>query len=169
MDPTTAPAPPEEARMSQPTVQTAEPELERLRRFGRGRPPFTSVYLPVDRAREDARTQLKVEWRQARASLAEQGTPEDLLSRLEGPLADQKHGSTIALVVDGDGDVLVRGLPDPVPEAIASHGPLPRLAPLLALAQHQPPYVVVLADRRGADIITVVNGASDRVEEVQGD
>jgi hypothetical protein len=143
---------------------------DEVRAMASGRTPFTSVYLPADPTQEGAAHRLDLEWRHLRDELVEQGTPDDVLGRVEALVLGERHGGTIAVVVDADGQSVERTLPEVEAGPLAIHGPLPHLAPLVAAAQANPPYVVALVDRRGADIVTVVDGtriADD--ESVDGD
>jgi hypothetical protein len=131
---------------------------EEVKELAAGRAPFTSIYLPVDRTREDAAHQLELGWRHLGEDLAAQGAPSELIDRLGALVLAERHGGTIAVVADADGNVVERTLPMVEAGPMALHGPLPHLAPLAAAAQGNPPYVVALVDRRGADIVTVADG-----------
>ncbi len=134
------------------------------------RAPFTSVYLPVDRATEDSDHRTELVWRHLRHHMSDAGSPDHLLDQVGELVLGQKHGATVAVVIDGDGQVLVRSLPEPLPEPVGVHGPLPHLVPLIGSAQANPPYVVAMVDRAGADIVSVVDGVRMVADEaVEGD
>jgi len=141
-----------------------------IRAMSRGTPPFTSVYLPLDQTAADAAHQRDVGWRHLRDDLVAQGAPDDALDAVGDLVLAERHGATVAVVADADGRTLVRPLREPLAHPVAVHGPLPHLGPLVAFAQSEPVYVVVLVDRRGADIVTVVDGVTIAADEsVDGD
>jgi hypothetical protein len=141
-----------------------------IRAMSRGTPPFTSVYLPLDQTAADAAHQRDVGWRHLRDDLVARGAPDDALDAVGDLVLAERHGATVAVVADADGRTLVRPLREPLAHPVAVHGPLPHLGPLVAFAQSEPVYVVVLVDRRGADIVTVVDGVTIAADEsVDGD
>ncbi|GAA3977380.1 hypothetical protein FOF52_18290 [Thermobifida alba] len=117
--------------------------------------PVASVYLDTTRASESAAKEIELRWRGLRESLAEQGADEDTLRALDA-------------VAGGE-----PGIPGPQGEALfaaegrllgaftLSRPPLRDRAVLLPVADplelavdrnRQVPYVVVAADREGADV-----------------
>jgi hypothetical protein len=138
--------------------------------FARRRPPFLSVYLTSDTATEDGARRLELTWRARRADLVDRGTPEELLTPVDAVVAEHREPGGLGVVVDGDGDVLARALPDPPPVEITELAPLPHLAPLLREDRvASVPHVIVVVDRTGADIVTVVDGEEKDTEVVTGE
>ncbi len=73
------------------------------------------------------------------------------------------------MVFDGDGNEHVRAIAHPLAAPWFDHGPIPRLGPLLVFARDNPAYVVALLDRRGADIVSVVDRSLAEEHVVDGD
>jgi hypothetical protein len=138
--------------------------------FARRRPPFLSVYLASETTAEDGAGRLAVTWRARRADLVERGAADELLSPVDAVIAGHREPGGLAVVVDGDGDALVRTLPDPPAVEIAELAPLPHLGPLLREDRvASVPHVIVVVDRTGADIVTVVDGEGKDSEVVTGE
>jgi hypothetical protein len=137
--------------------------------FARRRPPFVSVYLTADTATEDGHRRLAADWRNHRDELRRQGAAEELLAPVDGVVATHRPTGGLAVLVDGDSAVLARPLPEPPRVEQAHVGPLPRLAPLIEVAQRLAPHVISLVDRTGADIVAVVDGEREDVGHVVGD
>jgi hypothetical protein len=138
--------------------------------FARRRPPFLSVYLASDTATEDGAGRLAVTWRARRADLVDAGAADELLAPVDAVVAEHREPGGLAVVVDGDGDALVRTLPDPPAVEIAELAPLPHLGPLLREDRvASVPHVIVVVDRTGADIETVVDGEGKESEVVTGE
>jgi peptide subunit release factor 1 (eRF1) len=93
-------------------------------------------------------------WRVQRDQLAGQGAPEPCLDAIE-ELVGPAHlvGESLAVIADAGGVIVVRHLQQARDDDRASWALLPDLVPLLRWHQDQIPYVLVLADHGGADII----------------
>lgn len=138
--------------------------------FTRRRSPFVSVYLTSDTATEDSSRRLAVTWRARRAELVDQGATEELLAPVDTVVAEHRQPGGLGVIADGDGEVLVCPLPEPPAVEFAELAPLPHLGPLLHVARMTAvSHLIVLADRTGADIVTVTDGERDDVEVVEGD
>ena len=129
--------------------------------------PFTSVYVPMSAAIEDARQQLDIRLRDAQRSVTAAGGDPDLLERAELTPSDHQSGGALALLGVGPEPVLVRPLAAVRPE-LARVDRLPVVAPLLEDDQERVDHVVVLVDRTGAEIVTTVDG-DEAQAEVSGD
>jgi hypothetical protein len=136
--------------------------------LARRRPPFVSVYLDAGTAAEDAPRRLLAEWQGLRRDLAGRGAPEEALDAVDAAVADHRGAGGLAVVVDGDGEVLSRPLAEAPSRPVADFAVLPRLGPLLRATRAEVPHVLVVADRTGADIVTV-EGAQRSSETVEGD
>jgi hypothetical protein len=132
--------------------------------------PFTSIYLATHGEGEQAAEQVALRWKNLRGQLADRGAREATLAAVD-PLVEGNHtaGATLAVIAGADGILLSTSLPEPPgrPDAVARHGPLPDVLPLLASAQSRLPHVAVLTDRTGAEIAARV-ADSERTEHVEG-
>ncbi|MGD0698397.1 MAG: hypothetical protein ABSA02_00780 [Trebonia sp.] len=114
--------------------------------------------VPVPDAPTERQYAWEVAWtdavRQARQLGADQGTAEALAVGADKPLT----GGT-RVVVAANGEVLLARWVSPgAGEAAVQAGPLPHLLEVAATAARRPSYVVVLADRDGADIVVHPGG-----------
>src|SRR5829696_7579518 len=131
--------------------------------------PFVSIALDVDSGREDALDQVRIGWKDLRQELERDGAPPHQLEPFEEVLGvPPDRARTILAVIDGEGRMITRFAAEPVGRSIASFAPVPRLGPLLSDAMSSIPHVIVVSDRTGADIVTVVDGEEDH-EQVDGD
>jgi hypothetical protein len=116
--------------------------------------PFATVYLGTDPSVDNAEQRSLQRWRAIRDRLAEEGAPATCLDAIE-ELVGPAHlvGEALAVVADESGVLLLDHHDEAIDEDRASWGPLPDLVPLLRWRQDHVPYVVVLADRGGADLM----------------
>ncbi|HEY2271526.1 MAG TPA: Vms1/Ankzf1 family peptidyl-tRNA hydrolase [Jatrophihabitantaceae bacterium] len=116
--------------------------------------PFTTIYLDATRATESGRHEVELRWRALRRLLTEQGAGEADIAALEIFVsADHEVGNAGLVVVAAQGSVAFSDrLPGAPLREIATSAPLPHLMPYLAQRGPHVPYLVVLADREGADI-----------------
>ncbi len=132
--------------------------------------PFATAYLDTTSAVEGAAARIAARWRARREELSAAGADDATLDAM-GEAAGRDHG-------DGDGQVLVgcQGrllldvrLPAPPRRETTTFGPLPDVLPMIAQLADVVPYVLVVADRAGADI-TAYGEHGDPSEErhVQG-
>lgn len=130
--------------------------LDALRPLYEAAGPFVTLHLDVSRDSEHARQEIASRWTTARHELERLGASERLRAELEERLRTPTHVPGRArrtLVAMGD-DVLfdeVRAGAGPRPEVVTA-GPLPDLAGWLATADGQVPFLLVRADRVGADL-----------------
>ena len=124
--------------------------------------PFTSIYLPLERASENAAQRNELRWRDLRATI-ETTAPGAALDAVPGPIEHIHHvADAVGVICAGDEVALVHPVDaSPAPEGFAAVGALPRLAPIIATRHREVPYVVALVDRRGADLTAV--GRHNRV------
>ena len=149
-----------------PNVAVDAPELAALVQSGG---PFATVYLTTEGAVENAAQRSEQHWKTLRAELAEASAPEAVLEAVDPLVADAHlHGRCLAVVAGADGVVHVEHGPYPLPRDLARWAPLPSLVPLLDWRQEDPPRVVVLADRQGADLAAYRRSGPDLHREAGG-
>ena len=132
--------------------------------------PFLSLYLAAGGDVENAASRLDLRWKSTRGDLQEQEVPIGVLEAVD-PLVEGGHtaGETLAVIVSVDGAAYATGLPTPpVRDVLARWAAVPYVLPLLAHAQSQFPYVVVLASRASAEIVAR-SPDGERTEQVEGE
>jgi hypothetical protein len=116
--------------------------------------PFATVYLATEAEIDHAAHRSELRWRAVHDSLAEQGAPTEVLDAVaETVPGAHHHGQCLAVVADRSGVLHVEHHPEVPRQDVGRWAPLSMLVPLLEWRQVSPPYVAVLADRTGADII----------------
>lgn len=115
--------------------------------------PFATAYLDTTSAIEGAAARIAARWRARREELAAQGADEATLEAM-GAAAGRDHGAGAGQVLVGSrGRLLLDGrLPAPPRRELATFGPLPDVLPMIVAFADTVPYVLVVADRAGADI-----------------
>jgi hypothetical protein len=152
-----------------------EPVLDAIETIDAGRPPFVSIYLRADSDAADADTRFDIRWRNARrdvdAALREAGVrPSDAyLDEVGRALGTHGDGATAVVIADAEGPRAVGQLSEPVRHDLISVDSVARIVPRLAWERSQVPHVVVVADREGADIVTVEPLAEPTMRTVEGD
>lgn len=134
----------------QPPEGVRAPDLEKL---SQTTGPFLSVYLTTEAEIENASQRSEQHWRALRSQLEEDGVPDGLLQAV-GELVTDAHqqGPCLAVMATDAGVLHVDHGPRVPTRDIGTWGPLPRLSPIIEWRQTSPAHVVILADRRGADI-----------------
>lgn len=123
--------------------------------------PYASVYLDTSRTTEDAIARVPLEWRAARERLRISGADEATLSALDAALKTDRPPVGVgghALIARAGQVVLDEVLPAQPRSKVVRYSPLPHLMPLLLQSRTVAPHVVVICDRRGADIVVVEPG-----------
>ncbi|KZM73184.1 hypothetical protein [Nocardia terpenica] len=124
--------------------------------------PFASVYID-SAATGDAAPRHRLQRRAVHGILTEKGAPPPLVAAVDGALAGLAPGPVgCAVIAARDGVLLTEALPTPPRRQILRLSALPYLIPLLGLRQPRTPYVIVLIDRDGADLVAV-NGRGERI------
>ncbi|MCI3949229.1 MAG: hypothetical protein K0R11_1163, partial [Acidimicrobiales bacterium] len=117
-----------------------------------GSGPVASVYLTTLPDVENAARRSLQHWKAVRGELERAGAPADLLDAVEQQVPDaHQHGAALGVVV-APGVLHVEHHPVPPPSDVGRYGPLPAVLPLLRWRQTTPAVVVVLADRKGAEL-----------------
>lgn len=138
--------------------------------------PFATAYLDASRDKEQGAREVELRWQQLRSQLAEQGADEVTLAAMDPALGAHADapGRRGRLIVAANGELRCdEPTPRPPVRPLARWSPLPHLVPFLAQRGPQIAHVIVIADRTGADIITVdaqraAAGAPGEVEAVEG-
>ncbi|HEV8296649.1 MAG TPA: Vms1/Ankzf1 family peptidyl-tRNA hydrolase [Acidimicrobiales bacterium] len=127
--------------------------------------PVLTVYLTTEPAIDNAAHRAEQRWKTMRTDLAE-AAPERVLAAVDPFVTDAHlHGACLAVVAGDDGVRHVEHGTEPPARDMASWSSVPRMVPLLSWRQAAPAYVLVLADRTGADIVAVrFEGPDIRVE-----
>lgn len=138
------------------TSTTTSLDDELLQSLYGHRGPCLSVYLDTPGVDPEARHEYDLRWKALRQTAESEGAPDELLSRVDRVVDSvDVHDDALVVVATAeevllDGPLGVRRERDQV-----FWHELPRLVPLVARRAEQIPYVVVLADREGADLAVV--------------
>ncbi|GLU47282.1 Vms1/Ankzf1 family peptidyl-tRNA hydrolase [Nocardiopsis ansamitocini] len=130
--------------------------------------PVASVFLDTTRTSENSDKEIELRWRGLREHLAEQGADDDTLSALDRVVggASGVPGPQGEALFAAEGQVLATyTLTSPPPSDRASWLPIPDPSDLVADRALQLPYVVVAADREGADVDAYTLDRHDPVSE----
>jgi hypothetical protein len=135
--------------------------------------PFLSVRLTTDPTVPNASQTSELRWKSLRSDLADDGVPEPVLAAVD-PLVPDAHleDRALAVVANAHGALHVEhgdDPRDPDDRADGRWGPLPWLFPVLTWRQRSVPHLVVVIDRRGADLFGVRREGSDVHREVESD
>jgi hypothetical protein len=117
--------------------------------------PVASVYLTTEADVGNAAQRSMQHWTTVRGDLEHAGAPADVLDGIEAVVPDAHLEGACLGVIARAGDVHVEHHAVPPPADIGHWGPLPAVLPLLRWRQASPPVVVVLADRKGADLVAL--------------
>jgi hypothetical protein len=133
--------------------------------------PFVSVYLDATRASESGNTEVELRWRGQRQRLAEAGADDKTLEAIDevaGAHFDVagRHGQ---FIVAAGGEVLLDEVSRRPPlRELARWSPLPHVLPYLVDRSTQIPHLIVLIDRTGADVYTVLDDVHSDQTSVEG-
>jgi hypothetical protein len=135
-----------------------------------GAPPFTSVRLWTDPREADASHRSEIRWKDLRRDLEARGAPDAALRSITDLVpAAHLEGDTLFVVADADAVRLVDHSDTREERDLGHLAPLPYLLPVIRSRQSAPPYVVVLTDRTGADLIGFRTGGPELAEKVRGE
>jgi hypothetical protein len=131
--------------------------------------PFATVYLTTEAEIENAAPRSELRWKALREHLTNEGAATDVLAAIDPSVVNaHRFGQCLAVVANTTGVVHVEHHQEPPKRDLGRWSPLPSLAPLIEWRQSSPPHVVVLADRRGADLFVFRPGAADGHREAGG-
>jgi Bacterial archaeo-eukaryotic release factor family 2 len=130
--------------------------LHRIRPVVEHDGPFLSVHVEVGRTTEDATQQQDARWTSIRHELERLDFPAALIEDVRERLGQNTHisGEARRTIVLADREVVfddVQPGSSNWPESV-QHAPLPDLAGWLTAADQAMPFILVVADRTGADI-----------------
>jgi hypothetical protein len=129
--------------------------------------PFAAAYLDTSWDTEDAGRAIALRWRAQREALAEQGADEPTLKAMDDVVGTEtgvpgEHGH--AIFAAGGEVVFEHLLPHAPRRQTARWSHLPHAMPLVMQLSDTVPYVVVLANRVGADITAYGPNGSEAAE-----
>jgi hypothetical protein len=143
--------------------------VEDLSRVVTGQGPFVTVYLPTPAGVENAGSRSETAWRSLRADLERAGAADPALSAIESAVGGaHERGDCLAAVATDRGLLHVEHGPTAPPRPFGLVATLPSLVRILEWRQGSPPYVVVRADRTGADLVAFVPHRNPIAREVSG-
>lgn len=119
--------------------------------------PFATVLLDVSHDHETAADEHRLRVREARERLEHQGADDKLLAVVEERISatpDQPSPVARLVVASGDGVLLDETAQVKIDELVASHGPLPDLAPWAAHLDGVVSFVLAVVDHVGGDVAT---------------
>jgi hypothetical protein len=128
--------------------------------------PFLTIHLTTRSDIENAAERVEQRWRTLRGDLGDRGVPEEALAHLD-PAIEEAHLRSDGLVAVATVDGIAHVEHGPVPPGPLDEGwwePAPRLRKVIEWRQEAPPYVVVLADRRGADLYAFLHGPEEHAD-----
>lgn len=133
--------------------------------------PFLSLYLNTEQEVENAAQRSITRWKTVHADLVDRDVPNGVLEEIEAIVPGAHlEGECLAVIANAERVLHVEHGSAVGPNDEASWASLPRLVPLLEWRQYEPPYVVVLTDRTGADLFGFVRGLPDAIRgEVEGE
>jgi peptide subunit release factor 1 (eRF1) len=132
--------------------------------------PMVSVYLNTPGDLDHAAQFADLHWHDLRRELASRGADPEALEHVT-PVVGPAHelGPALAAFATAGGLLHVEHGPEPLPGDVGRWDRLPVLGPLLRWRQDSVPYVVVLTDRRGADIAAFGVGPAEEHVDVDPD
>jgi len=134
--------------------------------------PFASVYIDTRRTDLQAPHEIELRWRDLRRQLATEGADASTLAALDSAVGSdrgQPAPQGQALFAAGGELLHLEELQFlPMPDR-ASFGRLPHVLPMLAQRVDHPPYLLVLADRVGADLEVRMPFGPPYTEQVDGE
>lgn len=115
--------------------------------------PVASIYLVTEADVENAAQRSETRWKTVRARLEDAGATETALDAIAAFVGDaHERGSCLAAVADDLGLRHVEHGTEAPTQDRAWWEPVPRVGRIVAWRQRFPSHIVVVADRRGADV-----------------
>lgn len=132
--------------------------------------PFATAYLDASRDTETGAHEVDLRWRALRDRLLEAGADAATLEAMDAVVdADRSPGKHGLAVVAAEGQVLFDATtPVPPSRELAAYSPVPHLMPYFAQQAGRPDYVVVVADRTGAEIRSMTASGEQSSATVEG-
>ena len=141
-------------------------DLSRYQPLLAAEPPVATVALGTPAAVENAGPANELRAREVIRPIEEAGAPEAVIEAVLATVSGaHQHGEGLAVYASPQGLLHLRHSPVPPRRELARWDTLASLSLLLDWDQHQPRYLVVLVDHRGADLIASGAGTADRYEE----
>lgn len=124
--------------------------------------PFLSVRLTTEGGVANAGPRSHLRWWGLRDDLLRRGTPEEVVAIVDAHVPGaHRFGRVLHVVVTADGSSFVEHADGREPDlAVGRYESLPWTLPVLADRQRDIPHLLVLIDRRGADITAVRRGGA---------
>jgi hypothetical protein len=132
--------------------------------------PFVSVHFDNSHNTEDAAKQLGIRLKEIEAALTDQRADAETVHAVLRAIRDSEPpvGRAGRSIVAAHGEVLLdQRLAAPPPAQVVRFSALPYLLPLATHVEETPAYVVVVADRIGAEV-TVHGEGEPRTEKIEG-
>ncbi len=125
-----------------------------LTRITQGTGPFLTLFLPLEPEIDNAAQKSGIAWKSIRAEMEAEGVPDTILQTID-PLVPDAHQDGRCLAVIGQGLGLSHVEHGPIPPSAPwfHWAELPVLTPIIEWRQLQAPYILVLTDRTGADLV----------------
>ena len=131
--------------------------------------PIVTVYLPTPGDVENAAHAAETAWRSLHRDLEGWGAPEAALTAIEAEVPGaHERGDCLAAVATDRGLLHREHGPKAPPTALGRVGPIPSVLPILEWRQGSPAYLVVRADRTGADLVAFLPHGNPIAREVAG-
>lgn len=117
--------------------------------------PFVSLFLNTEVTSQDSPHDIELRWRALRKQAEDKGAGQASLAALDAQVdGSHKRGQGLVAISGTEEVLLTRNLSRGVRDQV-EFGALPHLVPLIEWRQGHPSYVLVMADRVGADIYAV--------------
>jgi len=140
-----------------------------LRNLFEGQGPYASLYLTTEARVENAGIVTQQRWGPLRERLQAAGATDDILAPVDAIVPDaHRSGACLAIVANPGTDPHVEFGDEAPARDIARWDSLPVVAPLVKWRKSKPTFVVVRADRRGADVTSVRADRTESSETVTG-
>jgi peptide subunit release factor 1 (eRF1) len=118
--------------------------------------PFLSVYLNVEPAVENAAQHDELSWKALRERVQAEDADARALAHVDALVPDAHlHGRALAVIATANGASHIEHFDAPVPSAYARWAALPSIAPLIEAEQARVHGLLVVVDRRGADLFVL--------------
>ena len=132
--------------------------------------PFATVVLATEQGIENAAQRSEQRWRALRSELADARAGDEVLEAVDRTVPEAHlEGNALAVVAAGEGVLHVEHGRDLPPRDLVRWASLPSVVPVVEWRQAFPPHVVVLADRRGADMVAFRHERAEVRREAGGD